>query len=228
MDTGIINNPWVIGIGGGIISSLIVFFVTQYISRKRGKREYIQKIEIANNDILYFIRPLIIDKKIPTMEIISAIRFSTAKKYGIKEEDLYNETSLYNDLVTEIMANSFLSAEQKLEFCDLLKQMKSSSYNMNKNIELMYLVGKGNFSTKFSSMLLAFTSFLMVLTSTLLAATNFDISTLELSDDSIIILMCIATSIPILVSVISIVYKDLYRFKSKRLNTKDRTSKTES
>ena len=154
MDTGIINNPWVIGIGGGIISSLIVFFVTQYISRKRGKREYMQKIEIANNDILYFIRPLIIDKKIPTREIISAIRFSTAKKYGIKEEDLYNETSLYNDLVTEIMANSFLSAEQKLEFCDLLKQMKSSSYNMNKNIELMYLIGKGNFSTKFSSMLL--------------------------------------------------------------------------
>ena len=99
---------------------------------------------------------------------------------------------------------------------------------MNKNIELMYLIGKGNFSTKFSSMLLAFTSFIMVLTSTLLTATNFDFSTLELSDDSIIILMCIATLIPILVLVISIVYKDLYRFKSKRLNTKDRTSKTES
>ena len=68
----------------------------------------------------------------------------------------------------------------------------------------------------------------MVLTSTLLTATNSDISTLELSDDSIIILMCIATLIPILVLVIFIVYKDLYRFKSKRLNTKDRTSKTES
>ena len=63
----ILNNPWVIGIGGGVISSLIVFFVTQYISRKKGKREYLQKIKMANNDILYFIRPLIIERKIPTL-----------------------------------------------------------------------------------------------------------------------------------------------------------------
>lgn len=30
----ILNNPWVTGIGGGIISSLIVFFVTKYLFSK--------------------------------------------------------------------------------------------------------------------------------------------------------------------------------------------------
>lgn len=49
----ILNNAWVTGIGGGIISSLIVFFVTRYFFSKREKREYLQKIETANNEILY-------------------------------------------------------------------------------------------------------------------------------------------------------------------------------
>ena len=41
----ILNNPWVIGIGGGVISSLIVFFVTQYISRKKANENICKKLK---------------------------------------------------------------------------------------------------------------------------------------------------------------------------------------
>lgn len=211
----ILNNPWVIGIGGGVISSLIVFFVTQYISRKKGKREYLQKIKMANNDILYFIRPLIIERKIPTLEIISAIKFSIAKKYGIKEADLYSEVSLYNDLVTEIMANSFLSSEQKLDFCDLLKQIKEKAL-YKENSELATLMGKNIFSSKLISILFASISFTMVLTTTLFMAAESDMYTLESNESINFILLCVATIIPILMMLVTTVYKDLYKFKIKK------------
>src|SRR5690606_36341678 len=138
----IFNNAWVTGIGGGIISSLIVFFVTRYFFSKREKREYIQKTETANNEILYSIRPLVIEKKIPTKDILNAVRISTAKKYGVQQEDLYNEFSLSNDLINEIMGNSFLSSDQKLEFCELLQTMKKDDSEDNKEVEVVYLKDK--------------------------------------------------------------------------------------
>lgn len=67
----ILNNPWVTGIGGGIISSLIVFFVTKYLFSKKENREYLQKIKTANNEILYSIRPLVIEKKLPCLSNVS-------------------------------------------------------------------------------------------------------------------------------------------------------------
>lgn len=155
-----LNNPWTTGIGGGTISSLIVFFVTQYLFRKKESREYLQKIKTANNEILYSIRSLVIDKKLPTNEIVSAIRLSTAKKYGIEEKDLCNTFSLYNDLVTEIMGNSFLSSDQKLDFFNLLKPMKSEQ-NTKEKVELLYILGK--YSIKSRSIFLALSSFPIML-----------------------------------------------------------------
>ena len=43
------TNPWVTGIGGGIISSLIVFFVTKYFFNKKENKEYAQKVKLANS-----------------------------------------------------------------------------------------------------------------------------------------------------------------------------------
>lgn len=172
--TEILNNPWVTGIGGGVISSLIVFFVTRYFFSKREKREYLQKVETANNEILYSIRPLVIEKNIPTKEILSAVRISTAKKYGVKQEDLYNEFSLSNDLINEIIGNSFLSSEQKLDFCKLLQTMKETDKGQlnQKEIEVIYLNEKDSLSSKYNSILLSMTTFAMVLTMTLFSTKN--------------------------------------------------------
>ena len=200
----VIINPWITGIGGGIISSLIVFFVTRYFFEKREKREYLQKIETANNEILYSVRPLIIEKKIPSKEILSAIRISTAKKHGIKQEDLYNEFSLSNDLINEIMANSFLSSEQKIELSNLLQTLKEDKNE--KETEIIYLKDKDKSSH--TSILMASISFGIVLFVTFFASRtkNFDIF------GKITPLIIIAISIPILMSL------GLFFFRKMREN----------
>lgn len=204
-----LNNPWVTGIGGGIISSLIVFFVTKYFFSKKENREYLQKIKTANNEILYSVRPLVIEKKLPTTEVMSAIRLSIAKKYGIKQEDLYNDFSLYNDLVTEIMGNSFLSSDQKLEFCDLLKQMKSKQ-NVKEKVELVYIQEKNSVSSKYSSMLLALSSFTMVLTTTLYITKEVKTHTFDLFKENILLVL-VATFVPILAMMITSLYGIIYK-----------------
>jgi len=208
----VIINPWITGIGGGIISSLIVFFVTRYFFEKREKREYLQKIETANNEILYSVRPLIIEKKIPSREMLSAIKFSTAKKHGIKQEDLYNEYSLSNDLINEIMANSFLSSEQKIELSNLLQTLKEDKKTNNeKEAEIIYLKDKENYSK--TSILMALASFAIVLFVT------FFITPRTKSLDvfgKITPLIIIAISIPILMSLV------LYPLRKKRKSKIDK------
>lgn len=200
----ILNNPWVTGIGGGIISSLIVFFVTKYLFNKKENKEYQQKIKTANNEILYSIRPLVIEKKLPNEDIISAIKISIAKKYGIKQDDLYTEFSLYNDLVMEIMENSFLSSEQKLEFCELLKQMINKQ-NIQEKIEVVYIQEKNSTSSKYSSMLLALSSFTMVLITTLYITKEIKSHTFNIFEENISLFL-LATLVPILAMMITSLY----------------------
>lgn len=108
----------------GIFVSLIVFLLTRHFFSRHGKTDYIKKLEIANNEMLYSIRPLLVEKKVPSKEILMAVRFSTAKKYGVEQNDLYDEFSLTSDLINETIANSFLTSDQKLEFCNLLQSIK--------------------------------------------------------------------------------------------------------
>ena len=195
----ILNNPWITGIGGGIISSLIVFFITQYLFRKKERREYLQKIKTANNEILYSIRPLVIDKKLPTNKVVSAIRLSTAKKYGIEQEDLYNTFSLYNDLVTEIMGNSFLSSDQKLDFFNLLKQMKSRQ-NTKEKVELLYILEKNSINSRYRSILIALFSFPIALISILRYTKKMETYSFDLFKENILLLsIIVVTSVSIFV-----------------------------
>jgi hypothetical protein len=91
---------------------------------RHGKTDYYKKLEVANNEMLYSIRPLLVEKKVPSKEILAAVRFSTAKKYGVLQTDLYDEFSMTSDLINETIANSFLTSDQKLEFCNLLQSIK--------------------------------------------------------------------------------------------------------
>lgn len=108
----------------GLMMALIVFLFTRYYFSRSGKTDYLKKIEVANNEMLYSIRPLLVEKKVPSKEILMAVRFSTAKKYGVEQNDLYDEFSLTSDLINETIANSFLTSDEKLEFCSLLQAIK--------------------------------------------------------------------------------------------------------
>ena len=51
------NNPWFVGIGGGILSGLIVAYISRLIFSRRDNREYAQKVSQANHEVLYAVRP---------------------------------------------------------------------------------------------------------------------------------------------------------------------------
>ena len=128
------SNPWVVGIGGGLLSGLLVTLITRYLFSKRERREYLQKIATANNEIVYAIRPAIAEKVMPSTAMLDALFSATARKYSVDESDLYSKSSLANELIKEVMDNTFLSSQQKVEFCDLLSSLKAVKKE-DKNIE---------------------------------------------------------------------------------------------
>ena len=120
----LIANPWIVGIGGGVISSLIVFFITKFFLSKKENKEYEQKVRLATNDVVYAVRPLVIDKAIPANDVLAALRSAIAVKYGVKVSDVIGIKQLVSILVFEILSNSFLNSSQKNEYCNLLMTMK--------------------------------------------------------------------------------------------------------
>lgn len=84
----LIANPWIVGIGGGVISSLIVFFITKFFLSKKENKEYEQKVRLATNEVVYAVRPLVIDKAIPANDVLAALRSAIAVKYGVKVSDV--------------------------------------------------------------------------------------------------------------------------------------------
>ena len=120
----LIANPWIVGIGGGVISSLIVFFITKFFLSKKEYKEYDQKVRLATNEVVYAVRPLVIDKAIPANDVLAALRSAIAVKYGVKVSDVIGIKQLVSILVLEILSNSFLNSNQKNEYCNLLMTMK--------------------------------------------------------------------------------------------------------
>ena len=142
----LIANPWIVGIGGGVISSLIVFFITKFFLSKKENREYEQKVRLATNEVVYAVRPLVIDKAIPANDVLAALRSAIAVKYGVKVSDVIGIKQLVSILVLEILSNSFLNSSQKNEYCNLLMTMKdepkqtpSNDVHKRKNERNLYI-----------------------------------------------------------------------------------------
>lgn len=111
------NDPWVIGIGGGILSGLIVTGVSRWLFSGRDRRELSAKITSANREVVYSIRQGIPEDRVPTREIVEALISSTARKYSIPPTELNQPEEVAADLVKEVMDSSFISAEKKEQYC---------------------------------------------------------------------------------------------------------------
>ena len=129
-----ISNAWTIGIGGGIVSGFIVFWVTNFFFTKREKKEYLQRVKTANNEILDAIRPLIVSQKIPVQAIIESLILSTSRKYMVNTTNLYTTQRLVEDLIKEVLDNAFLDADRKLEYCNIVNKIVNQADK--KNIDL--------------------------------------------------------------------------------------------
>ena len=116
-----LENQWVVGIGAGIISGLIVFFVTKWILQRKDNSKYLELISVANFEIIRILKPYIAEKGLPEKEILDAIILSTARKYKVKSEELYSIRIICEELIREIVENVYVSSDKKHDYSTQLK-----------------------------------------------------------------------------------------------------------
>lgn len=114
------NNTLFVGIFSGVVSGVLVWFITQKVLTKKVDGEYLRKVEQANNEILYALRPSIAGKSFPSISAIESVIFATSKKYNLDDKELLDIKAISNILIKEVMENSFLSPNQKKELCNSL------------------------------------------------------------------------------------------------------------
>ena len=115
-----LNNPWVIGIGGGILSGLLVTFISRIILSRRDSGEYTQKLLSANREIVYALRPGVSEGYVPDRRVVIFLINATARKYSVDTGDLFDPAKIGEELAKEIMDSSFISASTKQEYCKQL------------------------------------------------------------------------------------------------------------
>jgi len=125
--TEFFTNGWTVGIGSSLIVFIITFFISRLFLRKQQSKEYQQKIQSANNEIIFSTRPWIVEKKKPSPEIIESLYYSTAKKYSVLQNDLLSFPNLAKDLVKEIYDTPFLTHDQKIDFSIFINELKETT-----------------------------------------------------------------------------------------------------
>ncbi|WP_231893198.1 hypothetical protein [Vibrio scophthalmi] len=134
----IFNNAWFVGIGGGVLSGLIVTVITRYLFSRKDNREYLQKISSVNREIVYALRPGISEGHIPDEHVLTALINSTSRKYRVNRDDAYKPKQVAEELIKEIMDSSFISSETKKSYCETLShfvQEREVGGNAESNIE---------------------------------------------------------------------------------------------
>jgi len=117
------SNQWVVGIGGGILSGIIVTLLTRYIFSKRDNREYLQKVEAANREVIYALRQGISEGHFPDFSVLNSLINATARKQKIQRQDAYSAKEIAEELIKEIMDSSFISSDIKQEYCETLSHL---------------------------------------------------------------------------------------------------------
>ena len=198
---GIFNNPWIVGIGVSVISGIIVWLVTTKVLTRRVNKEYLRKIDQANSEILYALRPSIAAGNFPSLEIISSIISATVKKYELLEKEVVGTHEISDLLIKEIMDNPFLPPDQKEKFCGELlnfKKPKSKPKETNKQSSPAYGKLRENF----------YISILTITMGVFTALASFSISLPTISNkfDSTLISLLLLPLSAILVTLFAYVY----------------------
>ncbi|AOZ89285.1 hypothetical protein BK049_11675 [Bacillus xiamenensis] len=111
----------------GLIFTVINSFIMRLIDRK----EYKNRVEIANSELNKTLKNYISEGEIPSASLIKALCMAYSKSYKIKSKDINNEENVINRLIREIFETSFLPSSQKTKISEELLELKESSVNSN-------------------------------------------------------------------------------------------------
>jgi len=206
----IFSNPWVVGIGGGILSGLIVAYISRLIFSKRDNREYAQKISQANHEVLYAVRPGISEGIIPTNGVLKSLIEATARRYSVDVADMHNLNDVSSELIKEVMDSSFISASAKQEFCEKLTAIKEEEITPEKiEFEKEYEV-----SARYRQQLVAMLS-AMVAVLTGAAGVFITLGKTTVFEPKSLAFMAIPALVAILISFVAVMVRELQKMKLK-------------
>jgi ABC-type multidrug transport system fused ATPase/permease subunit len=216
-------NPWIVGVGGGVISGLLVTAITRYLFAKRERREYRQKVETANNEIIYTIRPAIAEKVIPSNAMLEALFSATARKYSVNSNDLLSRVGLANELMKEVMDNTFLSSQQKVVFCELLAALKQpETEESTKRLVEVVTITKREDALDLSTMLGATTALMAVVMTMYLYIKDKEDLLVSKEITRFIPMLVVAVAIPIVAFILIDLTKRLRRIRREANEEKTR------
>lgn len=118
-----LQNGWVVGIGGGIISGFVVYAVTALVFSKQSKREFDRRIAIANQEVVLAVRQGVPEHRVPEENVLHAMIAATARKHGLQCTDMYGSSEVAQDLIKDVMDSSFISAETKESYATRLSAL---------------------------------------------------------------------------------------------------------
>ena len=107
------TNPWFIGIFGGLISGILVYFITSIIASIINTKEYNKAVQDLNFKLSGMLIMSIAEDKIPNAKMIDSISKSLARRHNVKRDDINSIEDTYDDLVRELFETNFISNERK-------------------------------------------------------------------------------------------------------------------
>lgn len=119
-------NPWVIGVGAGILNGIIVFLITIKIFPNILKRDYMNKLTQANHEVVLALCATVSEHCLPANDIITSLISATSTKYKVKREDMLSINTIIDVLIKEVMDTSFISSELKEQYCRMLSEKKET------------------------------------------------------------------------------------------------------
>lgn len=122
------NNSWVVGVVGGLISGLLVWLITTKLFKSKQTREYAHKVITVNGELIYSLRSGISQRKLPSLDVLNALKQATARKYSVDVNDIYTNKQLAEELIKEIMDSSFIPVDSKDNFFELLNPLLNEMF----------------------------------------------------------------------------------------------------
>ncbi|KAB2337634.1 hypothetical protein F7731_08545 [Cytobacillus depressus] len=116
------TNSWVIS----FLTGLVVYSITKIWENFRTKKNYIRAVELANKEVFNTLKLCVPEDTLPNIYSLRALHLATSKRYGVKQKDLDSLSLIIFDLIKEIMDSSFLSYNDKIQYCRKLESLESS------------------------------------------------------------------------------------------------------
>jgi hypothetical protein len=207
-----IQNEWTIGIIGGVVSGIIVYWLTGYFVGKKENKVYRKNVDSANLEVLGILRPLIADNSSLSPKTLSSMISAVSRKWDIKVNEMLKLDQYGEELIREVMASNFISSDTKNQYTvSIEKVFFSKSNSDHENVEIANKSISKLFATGPIATVMGTITALMSLIMTITIADNLDtardgieISLKDLDKLSTIMILPILISVFSLLSVLAL------------------------